>query len=89
MIILVYYEENQEERLLSMFHTHKGALGVNMVDIKSMDPLICTHLISLEDYIKSIRQMQGRLNLAMKEVVEVNVLKLLDACIIYPIVDCN
>ena len=58
-----------------------------MLDIKGISPSICTHHIYLEANTKPTREMQRRLNPAMKEVVRGEVLKLLDAGIIYPISD--
>ena len=45
------------------------------------------HKIHLEENAKLSREPQRRLNLAMQEVVKVEVIKLLDAGIIYPISD--
>jgi len=45
------------------------------------------HSIHLEDNVKLSREAQRRLNPNMKEVVIKEVVKLLDACIIYPISD--
>lgn len=45
------------------------------------------HYIYLDENAKPIREMQRRLNPNMKEVVRNEVLKLLDAGIIYPIFD--
>ena len=45
------------------------------------------HSIHLEDDVKPLRQMQCRLNPHMKEVVQKEIIKLLDAGIIYPISD--
>jgi hypothetical protein len=45
------------------------------------------HKIHLEDNSKPSREPQRRLNPAMQEVVRVEVIKLLDAGIIYPISD--
>lgn len=67
MVIIVYFEENQEEHLLSVLYSHKRALGLNVADIKGMNSLICTHCIALEYYGKPIRQMHYRLNPTMKE----------------------
>lgn len=63
----------------------QGSFGWNMVDIKAMDPSICKHC--MEDDAKPIRQMQHKLNPAMKELVKTEMLKLLNIGIIYPIVD--
>ncbi|KAH9793911.1 hypothetical protein KPL71_004706 [Citrus sinensis] len=49
----------------------------------------CMHYIHLDENAKSTREMQRRLNPNMKEVVRTEVLKLLDAGIIYPIYDSS
>ena len=67
--------------------THKTAIGWTIVDIKGIIPLICTHMIHLENDVKPSRQPQRRLNPVMKEVVNKEVLKLLDVGVIYPITD--
>ena len=43
------------------------------------------HHVRLDENCKPIREMQRQLNPNMKEVVRTEVLKLLDACIIYSI----
>uniref|UniRef100_A0A2N9GY26 Integrase catalytic domain-containing protein n=1 Tax=Fagus sylvatica TaxID=28930 RepID=A0A2N9GY26_FAGSY len=63
------------------------ALGWTIADIKGISPLICTHKIYLEDDCKTSREPQRRLNPTMKDVVKNEVIKLLDAGIIYPISD--
>ncbi|RVW89458.1 Retrovirus-related Pol polyprotein from transposon 17.6 [Vitis vinifera] len=52
-----------------------------------INPLVCTHHIYMEDDAKPVRQPQRRLNPHMQEVVRGEVLKLLQAGIIYPISD--
>jgi hypothetical protein len=64
---------------------HKKAIGWTITDLKGISSLLCTHRIYLEEEAKSVRQMQRRLNPNIKEVVRGEVLKLLDAGIIYPI----
>uniref|UniRef100_A0A2N9HGA3 Integrase catalytic domain-containing protein n=1 Tax=Fagus sylvatica TaxID=28930 RepID=A0A2N9HGA3_FAGSY len=61
--------------------------GWTIADIKGISPLICTHKIYLEDDCKTSREPQRRLNPTMKDVVKNEVIKLLDASIIYPISD--
>ena len=77
----------QEEALLQLLRKHKQALGWSISDLRGISPLICTHRIFLEENAKPVRQMQRRLNPNMKDVVRGEVLKLLDADIIYPISD--
>ena len=47
------------------------------------------HYIHLDEKVKPIREKQRRLNLNMKAVVTIEVFKLLDAGIIYPISDSS
>jgi hypothetical protein len=77
----------QEGKLLQTLKMHKNALGWTIADIKGISPLICTHMIYLEENAKPSREMQRRLNPNMKEVVRNEVIKLLDNGIIYPISD--
>ncbi|KAH9801696.1 hypothetical protein KPL71_001121 [Citrus sinensis] len=56
------------------------------LDLEQKD---CMHRIHLEENAKPIREMQRRLNPNMKEVVRAEVIKLLDAGIIYPILDSS
>ena len=58
-----------------------------MADLKGICPSVCMHHIYLEDNVKPTREMQRRLNPHMKEVVKKEVVKWLDAGIIYPISD--
>ena len=78
---------NQENQLLEILKTHRTALGWAIADIKGISPLICTHRIHLEEDVKPSRQPQRRLNPIMKEVVKMEVLKLLDVGVIYLIAD--
>ena len=70
-----------------MLKKHKKALGWTIADLHDISLLMCIHHIYLEEEAKLVRQMQRRLNPNMKEVVRGEVLKLLDAGIIYPIFD--
>ena len=67
-----------------MLKKHRKALDWTIADLHGISGLMCTHRIYLEEESKSVRQMQRRLNPNMKEVVIGEVLKLLDAGIIYP-----
>ena len=77
----------QEHNLLNLLKKSKQALGWKISDLKGINPSICTHHIYLEEESKSVRQPQRRLNPHLQEVVRVEVLKLLQAGIIYPISD--
>ena len=87
VIISSKLDASQEQQLIDMLREHKSALGWTIADIKGISPLICSHQINLEDNAIPRRDPQRRLNPTMKEVVKNEVLKLLDAGIIYPIAD--
>ena len=62
---------------------NKQALGWKISDLKGISLTICTHHIYLEEESKAVRQPQRRLNPYMQVVVRIEVLKLLQAGIIY------
>ncbi|KAL6312056.1 hypothetical protein AAG906_027262 [Vitis piasezkii] len=80
---------HQEISLLEVLKRCKKAIGWQISDLKGISPLVCTHHIYMEDEAKRIRQPQRRLNPYLQEVVQVEVLKLLQAGIIYPIPDSS
>ena len=55
--------------------------------IKGISPTLCQHKINLEKDAKPVIDHQRWLNPKMKEVVRKEILKLLEACIIYPVAD--
>ena len=57
------------------------------MDIVGISPQICEHRIFLEDGAKPVRQPQRILNPTILEVVKKEVTRLLEADIIYPILD--
>ncbi|RVW73755.1 Transposon Ty3-I Gag-Pol polyprotein [Vitis vinifera] len=76
---------HQEKCLLEGLKRCKKAIGWQISDLKGINPLVCTHHIFMEEEAKPIRQPQRRLNPHLQEVVRIEVLKLLQAGIIYPI----
>jgi len=58
-----------------------------VANLKGISPALCMHRIYCEENTKPSREAQGRLNLNMREVVKKEVVKWLDASIIYPIFD--
>ena len=79
----------EEEKLLRVLGDHKNAIGWSLTDLKGICPSICMHGILLEDGHKPSLEAQRRLNPTMKEVVRKEVLKWLDAGMIYPISDSS
>ena len=85
VVISSALEPHQESQLLDLLREHVGALGWSVADLHGINPAVCAHKIILEEGSKPSRQPQRRLNPNLKEVVRAEVLKLLDAGIIYPI----
>ena len=70
---------------MRVLRDHKDALGWSLADLKGIRPFMCMPQILLEDGHKPSVEAQRRLNPTMKEVVRKEVLKWLDAEVIYPI----
>ncbi|KAK1619336.1 hypothetical protein QYE76_024853 [Lolium multiflorum] len=87
IIISSKLSEIEEERLLEILKKHRGAIGYTLDDLKGISPSICQHAINMEDDAKPVVEHQRRLIPKMKEVVRNEVLRLLEAGIIYPIAD--
>ncbi|XP_052723860.1 uncharacterized protein LOC128193792 [Vigna angularis] len=77
----------EEEKLIEVLKANKGAIGWSISDLKGISPSYCMHRIFMEEDFKPVAQPQRRLNPVMKEEVRKEVLKLLEAGIIYPISD--
>ena len=87
VIISANLTDSQKHQLLQVLHEHKEAIGWSVADLKGIDPSFCMHQIIMDEGAKPSRESQRRLNPHMKEVVKKEVVKLLDAGIIYPISD--
>ena len=77
----------KEDKLLRVLRDHKDALGWSLANLKGIRPSMCMHRFLIEDGHKPSVEAQRRLNPTMKEVVRKEVLKWLDAEVIYPISD--
>ena len=75
--------------LLNKLRKYLKAIGYFLDDIPGISPDLCMHRIHLEDESKSSIEHKKRLNPNMKEVVKKEIMKLLEAGIIYPISDSN
>ena len=87
VIISANLSEHEEERLLKTLKKHRAAIGYTLDDLKGISPTLCQHKINLEKNAKPVIDHQRRLNPKMKEVVRKEILKLLEAGIIYPVAD--
>ncbi|GJT74485.1 reverse transcriptase domain-containing protein [Tanacetum coccineum] len=87
VIISKDLKDDEKVKLIEVLKAHKSALAWKISDIKGIDPKFCTHKILMEDDFKPVVQMQRRVNPKIHEVIKKEVIKLLDAGLIYPISD--
>ncbi|CAN6685993.1 unnamed protein product [Malus baccata var. baccata] len=85
IIIAADLNDMEEDKLLRVLPKYQDFLGWTLTDIKGISPALCMHRLFMEAGTKPIVKAQRRLNPIMKEVVRVEVMKLLDTGIIYPI----
>ena len=79
----------EEEKLLRVLRDHKDVIEWSLADLNEIHPFMCMHCILLVDGHKLSMEAQRRLNSTMKEVVRKEVLKWLDAGVIYPIFESS
>ncbi|GJS98753.1 reverse transcriptase domain-containing protein [Tanacetum coccineum] len=87
VIIAKNLKDEEKERLMKVLKSHKQAITWKLSDIKGIDPQFCTHKILMEDDFKPAVQHQRRVNSKIHEVIKKEVVKPLDAGLIYPISD--
>nr|GEU84783.1 hypothetical protein [Tanacetum cinerariifolium] len=73
--------------LITVLKSHKRAITWKLSNIKGIDPEFCTHKILMEEDFEPAIQHQRRVNPKIHNVIKQEVLKLLDAGLIYPISD--
>jgi hypothetical protein len=73
----------ENDMLLNLLKKHKKVIGYSINDLKGLSPAFYTHRIPMEDQCKLVVDHQRRLTHAMRAVVKKEVIKLLDAEIIY------
>ncbi|GJV32924.1 reverse transcriptase domain-containing protein [Tanacetum coccineum] len=87
VIISKNLKDKEKECLIKVLKSHKHAIACKLSDIKGIDPQFCTHKILMEDDFKPAVQHQRRVNPKIHEVIKKEVVKLLNAKLIYPISD--
>ncbi|GKA37997.1 reverse transcriptase domain-containing protein [Tanacetum coccineum] len=87
VIIAKDLKDEEKAALIKVLKSHKQAIAWKLSDIKGINPEFCTHKILMEDDFKPAVQHQRRVNPKIHEVIKKEVLKLLDAGLIYPISD--
>ena len=85
VIISDELSSEETEKLLNLLMKHKKVIGYSINDLKGISPAFCTHRIQLEEQYKPVVEHQRRLSHAMRDVVKKEVIKLLNAGIIYPV----
>ncbi|GKE24990.1 reverse transcriptase domain-containing protein, partial [Tanacetum coccineum] len=80
-------KDEEKAALLKVLKSHKRAIAWKISDIKGIDPRFYTHKILMEDDFKPAVQHQRRVNLKIHNVIKKEIIKLLDAGLIYPISD--
>ncbi|GJS38202.1 reverse transcriptase domain-containing protein [Tanacetum coccineum] len=87
VIIAKNMKDEDKTALIKVLKSHKHAITWKISDIKGIDPQFCTHKILMEENAKPVVQHQRWVNPKIHEVIKQEVIKLLDAGLIYPISD--
>nr|GEU60483.1 reverse transcriptase domain-containing protein [Tanacetum cinerariifolium] len=85
--VIIAKDLSMEEKtaLITVLKSHKRAITWKLSDIKGIDPEFCTHKILMEEDFEPAVQHQRRLNPKIYDVIKQEVIKLLDAGLIYSI----
>nr|GEY79231.1 reverse transcriptase domain-containing protein [Tanacetum cinerariifolium] len=88
--VIIAKDLSVEEKtaLITVLKSHKRSIAWKLSDIKGIDPEFCTHKILMEEDFEPAVQHQRRVNPKIHDAIKQEVLKLLDAGLIYPISDC-
>ena len=89
VIIAADLQQEQVAALTSVLRRFKRAIGWSIADIIGIPPGICSHKIQLMPDAKPSIEHQRRLNPPMQEVVKKEIIKWLDAGVVYPIADSS
>nr|GEZ30355.1 reverse transcriptase domain-containing protein [Tanacetum cinerariifolium] len=87
VIIAKNHKNAKKEALINVLKSYKRAITWKISDIKGIDLRFYTHKILMEDDYKPAVQSQRRVNPKIHDVIKKEVIKLLDAGMIYPISD--
>nr|GEX65731.1 DNA-directed DNA polymerase [Tanacetum cinerariifolium] len=87
--VIIEKDLSVEEKtaLITVLKSHKRAIAWKIYDIKGIDPELCTHIILMEEDFEPAVQHQRRVNPKIHDVIKQEVIKLLEAGLIYPISD--
>nr|GEV95755.1 reverse transcriptase domain-containing protein [Tanacetum cinerariifolium] len=87
--VIIAKDLSVEEKtaLITDLKSHKQAITWKLSDIKGIDPELYTHKILIEEDFERAVQYQRRVNPKIHDVIKQEVIKLLEAGLIYPISD--
>nr|GFC45166.1 reverse transcriptase domain-containing protein [Tanacetum cinerariifolium] len=87
--VIIAKDLSVEEKtaLITILKSHKRAIAWKLSDIKGINPEFCTHKILMEEDFEPTVQHQRRVNPKIHDVIKQEVIKLLEAGLIYPISD--
>nr|GFB97932.1 hypothetical protein [Tanacetum cinerariifolium] len=87
--VIIAKDLSVEEKttLIKVLKSHKQAIAWKLSDIKGIEPEFVTHKIVMEDDFEPVVQHQRRVSSKIHDVIKKEVLKLLDAGLMYPISD--
>ena len=89
VIIAKDFNVHQVESLVKVLKRFKRVIGCTIADIIGIPPGICSHKIQLMPDHKPSIEHPRFLNPPMQEVVKKEIIKWLDAGVIYPITDSS
>nr|GEU55556.1 reverse transcriptase domain-containing protein [Tanacetum cinerariifolium] len=87
VIIAKFLSMEEKTAFITVLKSYKRAITWKLSDIKGIDPEFYTHKILMEEDFEPAVQHQRRVNSKIHDVIKQEVLKLLDAGLIYPISD--
>nr|GFB91797.1 reverse transcriptase domain-containing protein [Tanacetum cinerariifolium] len=87
--VIIAKDLSVEEKtvLITILKSHKRAIAWKLSDIKGINLEFCTHKILMKEDFEPAVQHQRRLNPKIHDVIKQEVIKLLEARLIYPISD--
>nr|GFD18302.1 reverse transcriptase domain-containing protein [Tanacetum cinerariifolium] len=85
--VIIAKDLSVEEKtaLITILKSHKRAIAWKLSDIKGINPKFCTHKILMKEDFEPAVQHQRRVNPKIHDVIKQEVIKLLEAGLIYPI----
>nr|GEV15251.1 retrovirus-related Pol polyprotein [Tanacetum cinerariifolium] len=87
VVISALLKDDEKKNRVSILNKNNEEFAWKASDIPGISPSFCKHKINFEDDARPVIQRQHRLNPHMKKIVKKDIIKLLDAGIIYPIED--